>query len=151
APAIEQVKFELDSSVRAPASLVRRLMSLCYESLLLAALLMIGTLPFVLLAQNMDRFSMRPVLQLYLLALAAAYFAWHWLHGGQTLPMKTWRLKLVARNGGPLTRLQAARRLIFALGGTLACGLGFLWALFDPERQFLHDRLAGTKIVNSER
>jgi uncharacterized RDD family membrane protein YckC len=30
------------------------------------------------------------------------------------------------------------------------CGAGILWALVDRDRQFLHDRLAGTRIVNSE-
>ncbi|HKA46345.1 MAG TPA: RDD family protein [Burkholderiales bacterium] len=132
----------------APVSLFRRLSSLFYEMVLLTALLMIGTLPFVLLGQDADRIYLRPLLQLYLLALTAVYFAWQWLHGGQTLPMKTWRLKLVARDGGPLSTTQAVRRLIFALAGTLALGLGFLWALRDPERLFLHDRLAGTRIVS---
>jgi uncharacterized RDD family membrane protein YckC len=133
-----------------PASLVRRLASLIYEFLLLAALLMIGTLPFVLIAQEPYRVPARPLLQLYLLTLTGLYFAWQWLHGGQTLPMKTWRLKLVARDGGPLTVAHAARRFIFAIVGTLAFGMGFLWALLDPERDFLHDRLARTRIVNSE-
>src|SRR5262249_14833698 len=101
----------------APVSLFRRLSSLFYEMVLLPALLMIGTLPFVLLGQDADRIYLRPLLQLYLLALTAVYFAWQWLHGGQTLPMKTWRLKLVARDGGPLSTTQAVRRLIFALAG----------------------------------
>ena len=125
-------------------------MSLLYESLLLAALFMIGALPFVLLAQDAERIAVRPLFQLYLLGLAGLYFGWQWMRGGQTLPMKTWRLKLVTREGGPLTFAHASRRMLFATAGTLALGAGFFWAFVDPDRQFLHDRLAGTKIVKDE-
>jgi uncharacterized RDD family membrane protein YckC len=34
------------------------------------------------------------------------------------------------------------------LGG-LAAGLGFAWALVDRDGQFLHDRLAGTALVDA--
>ena len=129
------------------ASLVRRALSLIYEALLLAALLMIGALPFMLAAHDADRVLARPLFQLYLVALAGLYFGWQWLHGGQTLPMKTWRLKVVTRGGSPLTRAHAARRFLFASVGAIAFGAGFFWALVDRERQFLHDRLAGTKII----
>jgi len=132
------------------APLLRRLLSLLYESLLLAALVMAGAVPFTLLASNADAIVARPVFQLYLLALTGAYFGWQWLHGGQTLPMKTWRIRLVAHDGAPLTRAQAATRFLFAVLGAAALGAGFLWALVDPERQFLHDRLAGTRLVKTE-
>ena len=131
-----------------PASVARRLLSLLYEALLLLALLMIGALPFVLFAHGADRIAARPWFQLYLLALAGAYFIWQWLRGGQTLPMKTWRLRLVTRDGGPLTLRHGVQRFLFALAGSLPFGAGFFWALLDRERQFLHDRLAGTRIVN---
>ena len=111
---------------------------------------MIGALPFVLLAHNADRIAVRPLFQIYLAGLAALYFGWQWLHGGQTLPMKTWRLKLVTREGGPLTFAHAARRMLFACAGMLALGAGFLWVFIDPDRQFLHDRLAGTRIIRDE-
>jgi uncharacterized RDD family membrane protein YckC len=129
------------------APLSRRLLSLVYESLLLAALLMAGALPFSVAAQPADSLAARPLLQLYLLALAGAYFTWQWLHGGQTLPMKTWRMRLVTREGAALTRGHALKRLVFAVAGSALLGAGFLWALVDRDRRFLHDRLAGTKIV----
>jgi uncharacterized RDD family membrane protein YckC len=129
------------------APLTRRVLSLIYEALLLAAALMLGALPFVLAVQETERIAARPLFQLYLIALAALYFGWQWLHGGQTLPMKTWRLKLVRREGGPLTPAQALLRYLVALAGTAALGAGWLWALVDPERQFLHDRITGTRII----
>ncbi len=111
---------------------------------------MTGALPFLLLTQEADRIMARASFQLYLLALAGIYFSWQWMHGGQTLPMKTWRLKLITRDGGPLTAARAFRRVVFAIAGTLGLGAGFLWALVDSDGQFLHDRLAGTKIVKEE-
>src|SRR5688572_10112720 len=111
---------------------------------------MLGALPFALAAHDTERIAARPLFQLYLIALAALYFGWQWRHGGQTLPMKTWRVKLVTREGGPLTVTHVLMRFLFALAGTAALGTGYLWALFDPDGQFLHDRLAGTRIIRDE-
>ena len=133
-----------------PAGLVRRLVSLTYEALVLCALLALAALPFVVLTRGMEHVIARPVFQLYLLFIAGWYFVYQWSHGGQTLPMKTWRLRLVRRDGEVPTLSQAARRYCLALAGTLAIGGGFVWALFDRDRQFLHDRLAGTRIVKDE-
>jgi uncharacterized RDD family membrane protein YckC len=130
------------------AGLGRRALALIYETLLLAAVLIAGALPPLLLMQQADASLLRPTLQFFLVALCGVYYIWQWLHGGQTLPMKTWRLKLIARSGGPLTLRQGLYRYFFALAGLALFGAGFLWALIDRDKQFLHDRLAGTKIIN---
>ena len=132
------------------ASLARRLLSLLYESLLLAAVLLTGALPFVTVAEHFEPALRRPLFQVYLVALAGTYFVWQWLRSGQTLPMKTWRIRLVTRDGAPLMPRHALARYALALPGSLLLGAGFLWALVDRERQFLHDRLAGTKIMMSD-
>jgi uncharacterized RDD family membrane protein YckC len=128
------------------AGLGRRALSLGYEALLLAAVVLAGSFPFVAMTQGAGVLA-RPLLQLYLVALAGAYFTWQWRHGGRTLAMKTWRLKLVTREGGELAWRHALKRYCYSLAGTLALGGGFLWALFDREGLFLHDRLAGTRII----
>ena len=133
------------------ATFARRALALIYEALLLAAVVFIGSLPFVMLVHAADHGIARLLFQLYLVALIGFYFAWQWRRGGQTLAMKTWRMRLVTRAGAPLTWGHALRRFAFALPGTLLFGAGFLWALVDREGLFLHDRLAGTKIVNSDR
>jgi len=91
----------------------------------------------------------RQALQLYVLAIACAYFVGFWAHGGQTLPMKTWRIRLVRAEGGAVNVGRGVHRFALAVLGTLALGLGFLWAFFDRDRQFLHDRLAGTALVEA--
>lgn len=81
--------------------------------------------------------------QLLLAMVFAAYFLWCWLRGGQTLAMKAWRIRLV--------RVSPARALLrFLLAALLLpTGISLVWALFDGERQFLHDRLAGTRLVTA--
>ena len=128
------------------AGLGRRSLSLVYEALLLAAVVLAGSVPFVVMAQGAGALA-RPLFQLYLVALAGAYFTWQWRRGGRTLPMKTWRLRLVTREGGELAWSHAVKRYCYALAGTLALGAGFLWALLDRDKLFLHDRLAGTRII----
>jgi uncharacterized RDD family membrane protein YckC len=139
------------SPARAPAATVgRRALALVYEALLLVALIFVGSLPFVMLTHDMSREFERPLLQLYLVLLMGLYFTWQWRHGGQTLALKTWRLRVVTRDGAPLTWGHALKRYAVALPGILLLGAGFVWAFFDRERLFLHDRLAGTRIVTSD-
>ena len=79
--------------------------------------------------------------QVLLVAVFAAYFLWCWLRGGQTLAMKAWRIRLVE-----VSPRKALLRFLLALA-FVPTGISLLWALFDRERQFLHDRLAGTRLV----
>lgn len=134
----------------APAGLLRRLLSLVYEALLLGGVLAFAAMPYVILTRGVDHVIARPLLQIYLVLVAGIYFVWQWRRGGQTLPMKTWHLRLVARGGAAPSLRQAVLRYCVALAGSLALGGGFAWAIVDREHQFLHDRLAGTRIVMDE-
>lgn len=132
-----------------PASLARRLASATYDLLLTAALAMVATLPFVLAFGDSTHGWKRHLLQAWVLAVIGSYYVWFWTRGGQTLPMKTWRIRLVrADTGGAVNAGRAAHRYALAVLGLAAAGLGFAWALLDPQRRFLHDRLAGTALVD---
>jgi uncharacterized RDD family membrane protein YckC len=126
-------------------SLPRRLACLVYEALLLTAVLFVASFPFVALLQRLPATWSRPVTQFYLLLVAGIYFTWFWRHG-QTLAMKTWRIRLESTAGGPPSGLQAVKRYLLAC---LLFPLTWFWALFDRDRQFLHDRLAGTALVSA--
>jgi uncharacterized RDD family membrane protein YckC len=132
------------------AGLGRRLLSLAYEALLLAAVLLACGFAFMPLAASVEPAFARALLQLFLLLVAGTYFVWQWRHGGQTLPMKTWRIRLVTAGGAPLSTRHATCRFLLAAAGTLLLGVGSIWACFDRDRQFLHDRLAGTRIMKDE-
>ena len=161
----------------ARAGLARRLASLSYEALLLIALVLLAN--FVLLpvvssghATNAHGLTMpdvpeRALLSCALFATAAVYFVWSWSGGRRTLPMKTWRMRIVDSAGAPLGYRRAFLRYLAAwIGPGLALttylvlqpiglagvalvplALNYLAAFVDPEGQFLHDRIAGTRIV----
>lgn len=124
--------------------------SLCYEVLLLAAILFVAGWSFLAIDRLLPPAIARLLLQLYLLAITAAYFIYCWTRNGQTLPMKTWRIRLVRIDGAAITLETGAKRYLFALAGGALFGAGFWWALADRDGQFLHDRLAGTRLIKDE-
>jgi uncharacterized RDD family membrane protein YckC len=135
--------------LRAP-SVSRRLASALYDLLLLVALVFIATWPFIAFFGDSTHGWRRHVLQAWVVFVVGAYFVWFWTQSGQTLPMKTWGIRLVASDGHPVSVPRAVHRYLIALLGLAAVGLGFVWALFDRDRQFLHDRLAGTALVDAK-
>lgn len=114
--------------------------------MLLFALVFVASYLFISLARDAQSGWERLVFQLYLLAVCGAYFMYCWVRSGQTLPMKTWRLRLVTAAGGPVPGRTAFVRYLVAIPAMIT-GAGILWALFDRDRQFLQDRVAGTRIV----
>jgi uncharacterized RDD family membrane protein YckC len=90
------------------------------------------------------------LLWLHVLVLLMLYFLWCWLNGGQTLPMKTWKLRISSQDGSKLRPAQALLRYLAAWPSILFFGAGLFWAVFDKDKQFFHDRLAGTWIVSTE-
>jgi uncharacterized RDD family membrane protein YckC len=114
-----------------------------YESLLAFAVAFFAGWVFFFASGGKDATSglLRIELQAFVVVALAAYFVWCWLRGGQTLAMKAWRIRLVG-----LTPAKALLRFLYALV-FLPTGISILWALFDRDRQFLHDRLAGTKLI----
>ena len=89
----------------------------------------------------------RLLFQIYLFLVLGLYFVACWSRGGRTLAMQTWKIRVVRRDGAPLGVGLAALRYVLAWASLVLLGAGFLWAYFDPDGQFLHDRLAGTRIV----
>jgi uncharacterized RDD family membrane protein YckC len=73
----------------------------------------------------------------------ARWRSWCWLRGGQTLAMKAWRIRLVGASPA-----RALARFVLALV-LVPTGISILWALLDADRQFLHDRIAGTRLVRA--
>jgi uncharacterized RDD family membrane protein YckC len=125
------------------AGLARRLAAMLYESLLLFAVAFFAVWMFFFASGGRDATSgwLRHALQIFILVVFAAYFLWSWLRGGQTLAMKAWHIRLIDVTPGKAL-------LRFALA-TVLLPLSIVWALFDRDRQFLHDRLAGTRLINA--
>ena len=126
-----------------------RLFAVCvYELLLLLALWMLCTWMFVSLFGDATSHYKRTFLQLFLWLVTGAYFVWCWTKTGQTLATKTWKIKLVNQLNVNLNKRQAMIRYALASASILACGLGFIWALVDKDRLFLHDRLLKMRYIS---
>ncbi len=135
-------------STAATAGIGRRLASMLYESLLVTAVLIFGWIfPHILLAATAQAKAPNLFVQLHLFLLLLLYFGWCWVKGGQTLAMKTWKIRLVSAEGGRVRPGQAALRYMAAWFSLGLSGAGLLWALVDRDGQFLHDRIAGTRLV----
>lgn len=131
-----------------PASLPRRLGAVIYDTLLLVALLMLGSFLYVPVVGDILPAPLgRALYQIFLLAISFFYFTGFWVRGGQTLGLRTWKLRLVTRDGSSVTWTQATQRFVLALLSWLCLGLGFLWVLVDREKLAWHDRLSGTRLV----
>ena len=121
-----------------------------YESLLLLGVAFFAGLLFLGAAGANPSGWTRHAFQVYLFLVIGLYFVESWRPGGQTLAMKTWKLRLVGADGARITLRQALVRYVCAWPCLLLGGIGILYAPFDRQRRFLHDRLAGTSIVSSE-
>lgn len=125
----------------------RRLLSLIYEILLLIAVALLAGGVAAALAQITSPAHTRLFTRINGLAAVAAYFAWQWQRSGQTLPMKTWHMRLEKVDGTRVELPRALLRAALATAGYLLLGVSVIWAFIDRDRQFLHDRLAGTRLV----
>lgn len=149
------------------ASRLRRVGAMLYEGVLLFGVLFVADYLFDTLTQSRHALMLRHARQAWLFLILAIYFVWFWTHGGQTLAMKTWHVRLVNRDGSPVTVGRALVRFLLVWLPILVGGLGamrlplglaapllavcaslpYLWSLVDREGQFLHDRLLGTRLV----
>ena len=127
-----------------PASVFRRLMAILYDGLLLLALYFVaGWVAVLLNGKPVEPHSIAAWLLFgAMLVISFVYFGWFWVHGGQTLAMKTWRMRLVKETG--INWQTAAVYFIAAILSWGLFGFGYLLALFHPQKKTLHDLIAGT-------
>jgi len=164
------ITHEPMTDTQKPPSLKRRLACLMYELLLMAAILLVTSAIFLPLKHELGAGLWLVLFRLCLLGALFAYFGLSWVHGGQTVAMKAWRLKLVSTHAPTVGWGQASFRFVVALvlfigvpvvaylgmsgdGDRVArlsllwCFAPYLWSYFDPQGQYLHDRLCGTRLI----
>lgn len=125
----------------------RRLGAMVYDGLLLIALWLAAMAPVVALTGEHPSFIARNLTQVYLFLVGFAFFGGFWTHGGQTLGLRTWRLRVEDLAGCPVRWRRALGRYAAALLSWLPAGLGFLWILIDSRGRAWHDRLSATRVV----
>lgn len=119
-----------------------------YEGVLLTAVWIASGFVFLALHKDVTAGGWRIAFQLYLIVVTGVYCIafWRW---GQTLPMKTWRIRLVNAQGQPPGAPRALLRYLLAIPSLCLLGVGLFWALADRDRQFLHDRLSDLWLVDT--
>lgn len=152
-------------------SVFRRMACWCYEGVLLFAVIFIASYLFSSLSQTRHALENRWAQQAFLFLVLGIYFGWFWSRG-QTLAMKTWHIRVVRRDGQPLSQKRALGRYLLSwmwflpplaavqlldLDARFSLVLGFFWvclwaalAFAHKDRQFPHDALAGTRLVDSK-
>ena len=150
-------------------SLLRRMACWLYEGMLIFGVMFIADYLFSTLTQTRHAMDNRHAQQFFLFVVFGIYFVWFWSHG-QTLAMKTWHIRVTDLKGGALSQQRALWRYILSwlwflppLAASwifniearnsmfLAAGWILFWALLSrlhPRRQFLHDALAGTRLIS---
>jgi uncharacterized RDD family membrane protein YckC len=152
-------------------SIKRRLVAMVYETFLLIAVEMLAVAAWLVVTGNRSGPLFHYGLQVFLFFVTGAYFVYCWTNSGHTLAMKTWRMHLLTDSGGHIPLRTAVLRYLLAWGWflpalavcaafgikdkadiSIAVAVGIaawsMTALLDRERRFLHDRLAGTKLVS---
>ena len=157
----------------------RRLAASLYETLLLSALALVvgfALLPVLGTASPPDSHVLpllTPAAQaisfVSLLVALGGYCVWGWSGGRRTLPMKTWHIAMESTSGARVSAARAALRYVaWWIGPALAIGayaalrpygygrwalvliaVNYAWALLNTDRQFLHDRIAGTRLTGA--
>ena len=139
--------------------------------MLLFGVVFISGYLFSSLSQTKNALDNRHAQQAFLFVVLGIYFTWFWAKG-QTLAMKTWHIRLVNTSGQPLSQLLALKRYVLSwlwffppllaswsaeLSGveSLVIVMGWVWfyallSRFHPQRQYIHDALAGTRMVPTQ-
>lgn len=156
----------------APAPLLRRLASFLYEGVLLFGVVVVAGLVYATVTDQRHALIGQRGLQAWLFVVLGVYFVGFWVRQGQTLAMRTWHIRLVKADGGALTPLRAGVRYLLCwlwflpalallhgaglkggwqFSGVLIAGVLTYAALarLHPQRQFLHDVIAGTRLVDA--
>ena len=135
--------------------LFRRFGAIIYDSVLVFGLVFAAfTVLYLPLAMSFEVVDIRDsqfyksFFFIYMLVVGIGFHLWFWTHGGQTLGMRTWNIKLFSKNGDTVTTKQALTRYLVAIISLLALGIGFFWSLLDKEKRTWHDIVSGTQLVS---
>ena len=128
-------------------SIFKRIACMLYESILVFAILFVTGIIYRAVLGDPQTHSQQHLFFIYSWLITGFYFVFCWTKSGQTLAMQTWRIQLLGFDGKTLLLKQAVTRYFITTFSLMFFGLGFLWAIFDREGLYLHDRLTGGRLV----
>jgi uncharacterized RDD family membrane protein YckC len=126
----------------------RRLIAFIYDLLLLIAILFIATILAMIVIRGAVPAG-NPVFQLYIFFIVPfIFYGWFWTHGGQTLGMRAWKIRVEKEDGSNLTWGTALHRFVLVI---LTFAYGLIWCFFDEQKRALYDKLSRTRVVMVEK
>ena len=168
---------QISNQLQGPAPIIKRLLAMFYDSFLLIAVLFLAMAVMLLVFGGYQFQAGNPLMTVYLLVVSFVFFGWFWTHGGQTLGMRAWKLRVQQPAGETITWRQVAIRFITALpawfvlfiGIALVSGIplpahpwldqlsplsqwlilvvGIVWLVVDQWPDGWRDKLSGTRII----
>ena len=124
----------------------RRLAAQLYDAVLLAAILMIAN-AFLFLFTDSETLKAHSMLhRIYLSSVSFLFYGWFWTHGGQTLGLRAWKIKVLTFHQKPISWTEALIRFISAIVSLGCVGLGFLWIFMNKNKHTWHDRVSKTAL-----
>ena len=88
-----------------------------------------------------------PLLSTILVFALFGFFAKFWTHGGQTLGMQVWGVRVQNADGSAISLWQALLRFVVSIASWLCLGMGFVWSLIDKRKRSWHDIYSETQLV----
>ncbi|MFA6052574.1 MAG: RDD family protein [Methylobacter sp.] len=125
---------------------LRRLAAILYDLLLLIAVLFVATALLLPLNKGEAFTAQQFFYPLYLLIISFLFYAWFWTHGGQTLGLRAWKIKVLTFDLKPVSWKQALLRFTAAILSWGLFGLGFFWIIVDKNHRSWHDNLSKTAL-----
>lgn len=141
------LNFQLPTPQR--CGLLRWGMIMIYDALVVIVLLMVATAVAMLWQMGNPVAGKDMLFSFYLAVVWFLYLAWCWRHGGMTLGMRAWRVRLVAESGEPVSWKLCVLRFAGGLLSALPLGLGYFWSVVDRDGLAWHDRLSQSRLVRS--
>ena len=143
--------LQTSTAIQPGVGLFRRLLAIFYDCFLLTAILFVVSGIATALNQGTavePGNTLYPLMVFIIFSLSYLYFDWFWMHGGQTLGMKSWQIQLRSIDNRKIDKKMAVIRFITALFSWGLAGLGFLWALVDKQNRCWHDLSSKTILVD---
>ena len=133
-------------------SLFRIFAAICYDLIVVCGILMIAGFIIVPVYHMVTHQDSIPAgnwfFRILLYLIVFSYYAFSWTCGGQTIGMKSWKLKLI---GDDHTSPTLVKCFIRYVGGQLSCALaliGYIMIWFGPKHLMLHDLLSRTRMIS---
>ena len=135
------------------AGFLKRILALIYDSLLIAAIIIVASLLLVFINGEYPKpGTLLSVIQFLISILVGPFFySYFWLtNDGQTTGMQAWKIKLVSSNESKLNMKQTYLRCLISVISFLFIGIGYFWILFNKNNLSWSDIATKTRVIKTD-